>query len=424
MAEERDETTRRRRVVVTGMGCVTPLGLDLDTTWRAMKQGCSGIGPITRFDPSRLPTRFAGEVKGFEPTSVLDRKWTRRMDRFQQLAFAASAEALENSGLSITPQNAERVGVVVGSGVGGLEALAQGVRTLDAKGPDRVSPFLITMMVVDLAPGMISILVGAKGPNFATVSACATSAHAIGEAAKCILCDEADVMLAGGSEAGIVEVGVASFCNMHALSRHNEDPPGASRPFDALRDGFVIAEGAGILILEELDHARRRGATILAELAGYGQSSDAHHITEPAPGGEGAARAMAGALKRSGMEPKDIDYINAHATSTQIGDQREVEAIKTAFGERARDLAISATKSMTGHLVGAAGAVEAIFTVQSIRDQFAPPTINYRHPDPTCDLDFVPNEGRPMSIRAAMSNAYGFGGHNVSLVFTGPPEGV
>ena len=406
-----------RRVVVTGMGCVTPLGCDLPTTWLGVREGRSGIGPISRFDASALPTRFAGEVRDFEPADRIDRKWTRRMDRFQQFAYVAAIEALQHARLTIAPENAERVGVIVGSGIGGIETLTQQIRTLDARGADRVSPFLITMMVVDLAPGTISILLGAKGPNFATVSACATGGHAIGEAAECIRRGEADVMLAGGSDAGIVEVGIAAFCNMHALSRRNDAPQEASRPFDAGRDGFVLGEGAGIIVLEEREHAMRRAAPMLAELVGYGQSADAYHLTEPAPGGEGAARAMRLALARAGIQPAEVHHINAHATSTRVGDARETEAIKDVFGEHAYRVPISATKSMMGHLFGAAGAVESILAVQAICEQFAPPTINYETPDPECDLDYVPNRGRSACIDVAMNNCYGFGGHNVSLIF-------
>jgi 3-oxoacyl-[acyl-carrier-protein] synthase II len=404
------------------MGCLSPLGNDLATTWSAAREGRSGIGPVTRFDASRLTTRFAGEVTDFDPHTVLDRKAARHMDRFQHLAVAAAVEALAHSRFKITPENAERVGVIVGSGIGGIETLTQQIRLMDERGPMRVSPFLITMMVVDLAPGQISILLGAKGPNYATVSACATSAHAIGQAADAIQRGQADVMLAGGSEAGVVEVGMASFCTMHALSTRNDDPQRASRPFDRDRDGFVVAEGAAVLVLEERGHAERRGATILAEMAGYGQTADAHHVTEPAPRGEGAARAMRMALDDAAMAPQEIEYINAHATSTLVGDSRETEAIKDVFGEHAYRLAVSSTKSMTGHLVGAAGGLEALLSVQALVDGFIPPTINLENPDPECDLDYVPNVGRPARLRAVMSNAYGFGGHNVSLVFREPSK--
>lgn len=409
-----------RRVVVTGLGCVSPLGADVRSTWCGIREGRSGIGPITLFDASRLSVRFAGEVKNFDPTTVLDRKEARRMDRFQQMAFASAVEAVRHSGLEITPENADRVGVVVGSGVGGLGSLSDGFKTLFERGPSRISPFLITQLVVDLAPGLISILLGAKGPNFSTVSACATGAHAIGEAAHIIQRDQADVMIAGGAEAGLVEIGVAGFQNMRALSTRNDEPQRASRPFDAQRDGFVIAEGGGILILEELEFARARGAAILAEVAGYGLSADASHITDPAPGGEGAARAMTMALRAAAMQPEEIDYLNAHGTSTPVGDRAETAAIKHVFGDHAHTMAVSSTKSMTGHLLGAAGGLEAIFCVLALQEGYLPPTINYEIPDPECDLDYVPNVGRDADVSAVMSNSFGFGGHNVSLIFRKP----
>jgi 3-oxoacyl-[acyl-carrier-protein] synthase II len=405
-----------RRVVVTGMGALTPLGNDVASTWENVKAGKSGVGCITRFDASRLPSRIAGEVRDFEPTSIMDHKTARRMDRFQQLAYAAAVEALKNSNFEITPENADRVGVVVGSGIGGLGTLSDQFKVMYERGPSRISPFLITMMVVDLAPGLISILLGAKGPNFSTVSACATGAHAIGEAADAIREGQADVMLAGGSEAGLVEIGVAGFCSMRALSTRNDEPQRASRPFDIERDGFVMSEGAGVLVLEELEHARARGATILAEIVGYGLTADASHITEPAQGGEGAARAMSMALERSGLQAQDIDYINAHGTSTEVGDVAETQGIKSVFGEQAYRIPVSSTKSMTGHLLGAAGAVELIFTILAMRDGCLPPTINLENPDPECDLDYVPDVARPAEIDAAMSNSFGFGGHNVSLI--------
>jgi 3-oxoacyl-[acyl-carrier-protein] synthase II len=406
-----------RRVVVTGLGCVTPLGNNVEKTWAGMTAGKSGVGPLQRFDASRLPTRFAGECLDFDATTVLNTKEVRRMDRFQQLAYAAMLEALASAELEITPDNDEDIGVVVGSGIGGLSSLSDGFKTLFERGPSRISPFLITQMVVDLSPGLISIMIGAKGPNFSTVSACATSAHAIGEASEIIRRGHAEAMVAGGSEAGLVEIGVAGFCNMRALSTRNDDPERASRPFDALRDGFVIAEGAGILILEELEYARRRGAPILAEIVGYGSTADASHITDPAPGGEGAARAMAQALRRSGMRPNDIQYLNAHGTSTKVGDVAETAAIKSAFGEHACKLAVSSTKSMTGHLLGAAGSLESLVCIKTILEGCVPPTINYEVPDPECDLDYVPNEARPLRVDAAMNNSFGFGGHNVSLIF-------
>lgn len=408
---------RGRRVVVTGMGCLSPLGNNLQTNWENLKAGRSGIGPLTQFDAHRLPTRIAGEVLDFDPESVLDSKTVRRMDRFQQFAYAAAVEALNASGLAIQEHNGERVGVVIGSGIGGLTSLVEQIHVLDTRGPDRVSPFLITKMAADLAPGMISILLGARGPNFATISACATGAHAIGESAEIIRRGQADAMLAGGAEAAIVEVGFASFCKMRALSTRNDDPEGASRPFDAARDGFVMSEGAGVVVLESLEHAHGRGAPILAEVIGYGSTADAHHLTEPAPGGSGAARAMRAALAQAGIGPGEVDYINAHATSTEIGDVREVDALRSVFGERYRSIPVGATKSMTGHLFGAAGAFESIVCIQAIRDRFLPPTINQETPDPGCDVDSIPNTGRQVDVDIAMNNAYGFGGHNVSLLF-------
>jgi 3-oxoacyl-[acyl-carrier-protein] synthase II len=406
-----------RRVVVTGMGCLSPLGNDVDSTWCGIRQGRSGIGPITMFDASNVGVRIAGEVKDFDPTAVLDRKEARRMDRFQQLAYACAVEAVGDAGLEIAPDNADRIGVMMGSGVGGLGSLTEGFRTLFNRGPSRVSPFLITQMVVDLSPGLISILLGAKGPNYSPVSACATSAHAIGEAAEIIRRGQADAMIAGGSEASIVEIGVAGFTNMRALSTRNDEPTRASRPWDAERDGFVLAEGGAALVLEDMELARARGATILAEVVGYGLTADASHITDPAPGGEGAARAMRQALDRAGLDLAEVDYLNAHGTSTLVGDRAETAAVKTVFGDRAYTLPVSSTKSMTGHLLGAAGALEAIICVQAILDECIPPTINYEHPDPECDLDYVPNQPRKARLDAVMSNSFGFGGHNVSLIF-------
>jgi 3-oxoacyl-[acyl-carrier-protein] synthase II len=406
-----------RRVVVTGLGCLSPLGTSVETTWCGIQQGRSGIGPITRFDPAPMSVRFAGECSEFEPTLVMTPKEARRMDRFQQFAWAASMEAVQHSGLQITQENADRVGVVVGSGIGGLESLSDGFATLFARGPSRISPFLITMMVVDLAPGLISIKLGAKGPNFSTVSACSTSAHAIGEAAEIIKRGAADVMIAGGSEAGIVPIGVAGFSQMRALSTRNDDPSHASRPFDAQRDGFIIAEGGGVVILEELEYARARGAHIWGEVVGYGLSADASHITDPAPGGEGAARAMRMALQNADMATSEIQYLNAHGTSTPVGDRAETAAIKSIFGADADSLLVSSTKSMTGHLLGAAGAVEAVICLKAMADSFVPPTINYEYPDPECDLNYVPNVGREATLDAVMSNSFGFGGHNVSLIF-------
>lgn len=406
-----------RRVVVTGMGCLTPLGNDVASTWCGIKEGRSGIGPITRFDASRLTSQIAGELKDFDPTAVMERKEARRMDRFQQIAFAASVQALQNGQYQITPENATRIGVLVGSGIGGLGTLSDQFKVLFERGPSRISPFLITMMVIDLAPGLISILLGAKGPNFSTVSACASGAHAVGEAAEVIRRGQADLMLAGGAESGIVEIGFAGFCSMRALSTHNDEPQRASRPFDVGRDGFVMSEGGGTLLLEEYDHARARNATILAEIIGYGSTADSSHITDPAPGGEGAARAMTMAIAQAGLHPDDIDYINAHGTSTQAGDIAETDAIKSVFGEAAHEVPVSSTKSMMGHLLGAAGAVEAVISIMAMREGCLPPTINLENPDPACDLDYVPNKARAARVDTVMSNSFGFGGHNVSLIF-------
>lgn len=398
------------------MGCLTPLGNDLATTWTGIRGGQSGIGPITRFDASRLTTRIAGEVRGFEPTSLLDVREARRLDRFQQFAIAAAVEAVSQAELSITPENAERVGVVVGSGIGGFETLVRQQEALRRGGWRKINPFLMTMIDPGLASGLVALHLGARGPNHGTASACATGAHAVGEAFEIIRRGDADAMLAGGSEAAIVEIGMASFGNMHALSTRNDCPQGASRPFDTERDGFVMSEGAGVLVLEDLDHARERNAPILAELVGYGSTADAHHRTEPAPGGEGAARAMRQALDRAGLGPNDVDYINAHATSTPTGDPREAAAICEVFGAHTRRMPVSSTKSMTGHLVGAAGAVETIFCVQALQEGFVPPTINLEHLDPECPLDVVANRGRDANLDVVMNNAYGFGGHNATLL--------
>jgi 3-oxoacyl-[acyl-carrier-protein] synthase II len=406
-----------RRVVVTGMGCVTPLGPDRATTWSGMVEGRSGIGPITRFDASRLSSRIAGECRDFDPSALLSARDLRHMDRFQHLAYAATVEAMQQSGLEITPDNAERVGILIGSGIGGIQTIIDSCVTLMNRGPDRISPFFVTKMAINLGPGHISIMLGAQGPSFSTVSACSSSGHAIGEAADIIRRGQADVMLAGGSEAGIVELAMAGFCNMRALSTRNDEPDRASRPFDVDRDGFVMAEGAGMLVLEDFDHARARGAPFFAEIAGYGSTSDAAHITDPAPGGAGAARAMEQALERSGLCPEQVGYINAHGTSTLAGDRAETEAIKSAFGRHAGRIAVSSTKSMTGHCIGAAGAVEAIATVEALHQGVVPPTINLDQADPACDLDYVPNESRKVQVEAAMSNSFGFGGHNVSLLF-------
>ncbi len=407
-----------RRVVVTGIGMVTPLGNDVESTWEALCAGRSGVGPITQFDASNQDVRFAAEVRGFDPAPYFEnKKEIRRNDPFVHFAMAASKQALDDSGFHITEENADRVGVLIGSGVGGLHTLHEQFHTLFEKGPDRISPFFITMYVTDMASGYVSLALGARGPNFAPVSACATGANAIGEAAEMIRRGRVTAMLAGGTECGITPIAVAAFANMHALSRRNDDPARASRPFDAERDGFVIGEGAGMLLLEEEEHARSRGATIYAELAGYGTNSDAHHIVEPAPGGAGLARAIRFALEDAAIAGDEVQYINAHGTSTVFNDERETAAIKTVFGAHAKRLAVSSTKSMIGHTFGAAGAIEAAVTVLTIARNTITPTINYEHPDPECDLDYVPNEAREARVNVALSNSMGFGGHNAVLVF-------
>jgi 3-oxoacyl-[acyl-carrier-protein] synthase II len=405
-----------RRVVITGMGVVTALGVELETFWQGLLAGRSGIGPITTFDASAHAARIAGLVHDFEPSEYMERKEAKRMDRFSQFAVAAARMALDDSGLAITPENADGVGVVVGSGIGGIQTIEDQHKVLLERGPDRISPFLIPMLISDIAAGQVSIILGARGPNLAVVTACATGTQAIGDAYQMIRRGDAEAMLAGGTEAGITPLGVAGFAAARALSTRNDDPEHASRPFDADRDGFVMAEGAGIVMLETLEAAEARGTHIYAEVAGYGLSGDAYHITSPAPEGEGAARAMRMAIDRAGLTPQGIDYINAHGTSTEPNDRLETAAVKTVFGERAYKVAISSTKSMTGHLLGAAGAVEAVVCALAIRDQIAPPTANYTTPDPNCDLDYVPNTARKMRIDAAMSNSFGFGGHNATLV--------
>jgi 3-oxoacyl-[acyl-carrier-protein] synthase II len=406
-----------KRVVVTGMGLITSLGHTVGETWEALCQGRSGIGPISNFDAREYPVTFAGEVRNFDPSPYMDRKDIRRNDPFTHLAVGAARQALEQARLTITEQLAPEVGVCIGSGVGGLITLHEQFAVLHEKGPKRVSPFLIPMLMINAAPGMVSQLTGAKGPAWSAVSACATSGNAIGEAWETIRRGAARAMLAGGAEKAVTPLGMASFANMHALSRRNEDPQRASRPFDAERDGFVMGEGASILVLEELDFALERGAPILAELVGYGSTADAYHITEPAPGGEGLVRAMEQALLGAGLHPEQVDYINAHGTSTQLNDVTETRAIKTCFGNHAYKVAISSTKSMLGHTFGAAGAVEAAISVLSIVHGIMPPTINLEHADPECDLDYIPNQARRGEVNVALSNSMGFGGHNTSLVF-------
>ncbi len=405
------------RVVVTGLGLITALGNDLATSWEALCQGRSGIREITHYDSSKHRVHFAAEVRDFDPTPYMDRKEVRRNDPYEQIAIATTKQALAQSQLQITDEVADEVGVYIGSGIGGLVTLHDQFKILHEKGPDRISPFFINMMIIDGAPGIVSIMTGARGPNWAAVSACATSGNTIGEAWETIRRGDAKAMIAGGAEMAVTPIAMAAFDNMHALSRYNDEPASASRPFDATRDGFVMGEGSGMLILEDLEFARARGATILAELVGYGSTGDAHHVTEPAPGGAGLVRAIRRALQKADLRPEQIDYLNAHGTSTQYNDRTETQAIKTVFGEHAYKMAISSTKSMTGHTLGAAGAVEAVIAIQSILKGIIPPTINLHHPDPECDLDYVPNEARHATVNVAMSNSMGFGGHNTCLIF-------
>ncbi len=407
---------QRRRVVITGMGAVSPLGNDVETSWHAAIEGRSGISTVTRFDPTPFVSRIAGEVRGFRPEDYIPPKEIRRMDRFIHYAIAVCKQAACQANLQITEENADDIGVLIGSGIGGIETLTEAVITIHEKGPDRVSPFTIPMLLTDLAAGQVSIQMGMKGPNFAVVSACSSSAHAIGEATEIIRRGQAKAMFAGGAEATVCPVGLATFGAMRALSTRNDQPEKASRPFDKLRDGFVLAEGAAAMLLEDLEYAQARGATILAEVVGYGSTADASHVTAPAEGGEGAARAMIMAMKDAGLEPQDIDYINAHGTSTPLNEKYETMAIKRALGDYAYKVPISSTKSMTGHMLGAAGAMELIFCVKAIQEGIIPPTINQEVPDPDCDLDYVPNEARRADVRVALSNSMGFGGHNAMLI--------
>jgi len=406
-----------RRVVVTGVGLVSPVGIGTEESWRAICAGRNGISRFTAFDASQYPCRIAGEIQGFDPANYVERKEIKKMGRFIHFAVAASEFALVGSQLKIDPDNAERVGVYIGSGIGGFEVMEREFESLMAHGPKRTSPFFIPATVVNLASGQVSIRTGARGPNTATATACTSSCHSIGDSFKIIQRGDAEAMICGGAEAPICRLGIAGFGAMRALSTRNEEPERASRPFDKLRDGFVIGEGAGILILEELESARRRGAPILAEMVGYGMSGDAFHITSPPDDGDGAFRVMRTALKDAGLRPPQVDYVNAHGTSTEVGDRAETVALKRCFGEHACKLAVSSTKSMTGHLLGGAGGFEAGVTVLAIRDQIAPPTINYEFPDPNCDLDYVTNQARPMRIDYALSNSFGFGGTNGCLIF-------
>jgi 3-oxoacyl-[acyl-carrier-protein] synthase II len=406
-----------KRVVVTGIGLITAVGNDTPTTWKALVEGCSGVGPITKFDASNQDVRIAAEVRGFDAATYMDRKEIRRNDGFVHYAMAATKQAMADAELSVTEENADDVGVIIGSGIGGLGTCHEQFKTLFERGPDRVSPFFITMFITDIAAGFVSMAVGARGPNFATVSACATGANAIGEAAEMIRRGDAVAMIAGGSECGITPMGVAAFASMHALSRRNDDPEHASRPFDAERDGFVIGEGAGILILEDEEYARKRGARIYCELASYAATADAYHVTEPAPQGAGLARAMERALQKGGFSAADVDYINAHGTSTVYNDRNETTAIKTVFGKHAGDVAISSTKSMIGHTLGAAGGIESGVAALAVYHDIMPPTVNLTNPDPECDLDYIPGSARKGVVELALSNSMGFGGHNAVLAF-------
>jgi len=406
----------KRRVVITGVGAVTPLGNDIETTWAGIKEGRSGIGPMTRVNADDFPAKVAAEVKDFDIETYIEKKDARKMDRFTHFALAASIMAVKDAELEITPELGLRTGVWIGSGIGGMETYEQQFRTFLDRGYRRVSPFFVPMMIPDMAAGQVSIHFGAKAINSCTVTACASGTNSLGDAFKVIERGEADVMIAGGAEAPITNMSVAGFCANTALTL-NQDVKTASRPFDANRDGFVIGEGSGILILEEYEHAKARGAKMYAEVIGYGSTGDAHHITAPAPEGEGAARAMEQALASAGVEPSQVDYINAHGTSTPYNDQFETLAVKSVFGEHAYKLAMSSTKSMTGHLLGAAGGIEAIFTALAIHESVLPPTMNLENPDPICDLDYVANAARPKEIEYAMSNSLGFGGHNASLLF-------
>jgi 3-oxoacyl-[acyl-carrier-protein] synthase II len=409
--------TDSQRVVVTGLGAVTPIGNDVPTTWAALLDGRSGAGPVTRFDASDLKTRIAAEVKDFDPTQYVERKEARRMDRFLHFAAAAAIQALADARFDMANYDPRRVGVIIGSGIGGAETMLTQYDILRERGPRRISPFTVPALMLNSASAHVSIILGARGPNMAIGSACATGTHSVGEAATIIRRNDADVMIAGGAEAAILRLTMAGFDCMGAMSTCNEHPEQASRPFDARRDGFVIAEGAGVLVLERLDLARARGAHIYGELAGYGASADAYHITAPAEDGNGAVESMLMALRSAEIQPAEVDYINAHGTSTQMNDAIETAAIKTAFGEHAYRVAISSSKSMTGHLMAAAGAVESAFCLLAMRDQILPPTINQQEKDPACDLDYVPNQARPARVKVAMSNSFGFGGHNATVIF-------
>ncbi|WNQ13700.1 beta-ketoacyl-ACP synthase II [Paenibacillus aurantius] len=406
-----------QRVVITGMGVMTSLGKDLETFWASLMEGKSGVSLVESFDVSEYPTRIAAEIKDFNPEDYMDKREARRMDRFVQFAVVASEKALQDAGLNVKEDtDPERVGVYIGSGIGGLRTWEEQHKILLEKGPKRVSPFFIPMMIANMASGQVSMNTGAKGPNSTSVTACATGTHSIGDSFRLIQHGDADVMICGGAEATISPTGMAGFCALRAMSTRNDEPEKASRPFDVDRDGFVMGEGAGILVLESLEHAQKRGARIYAEVVGYGMSADAHHMTDPSPGGEGAARCMKKAMKDAGLQPEDVDYINAHGTSTGVGDKGETDAVKSVFGEQAYKVPVSSTKSMTGHLLGAAGGVEAVICGLTIVNGIIPPTINLDNPDPECDLDYVPHKPRQADVEVAMSNSFGFGGHNATII--------
>jgi 3-oxoacyl-[acyl-carrier-protein] synthase II len=407
----------RRRVVVTGLGALTPVGNDVPSMWQALVDGASGTAPITKFDASTFPVRFAAELKGFDPSQYMDRKEIKRADPYTQYAVSASQQAMQDAGLEggVNGYDPDRIGVILGSGTGGLKSFEEQHDVYRERGPSKISPFFIPMFITDIAAGIVSMRFNAKGPNYATVSACATAAHAIGDAFRTIQYGDADVMICGGSEAAVTPMAIAGFANMKALSERNESPETASRPFDKTRDGFVMGEGAGVVVLEELEHALKRGARIYGEVAGYGATGDAYHLTAPAPDGEGAQRAMKRALNDAGLTPADVQYINAHGTSTPANDLNETRAIKAVFGEHAAGINVSSTKSSTGHMLGAAGAVEFIISALAVREGIIPPTINYETPDPECDLNYTPNSSVRREVSVALSNSFGFGGHNVSL---------
>jgi len=407
----------KRRVVITGLGMVSPVGLSVSESWGNILAGKGGIGPITHIDVSAFSTRFGGSVKGFDPTNYIPAKDVKKMDPFIHYGIAAAKEAIEDSGIEVTEQNASRIGVVIGSGIGGITGIEKGHEAYMKSGPRKISPFFVPANIINMISGNVSIMFGLKGPNYAITTACATATHCIGDAGRMIEYGDADVMIAGGAEMATSPTSLGGFCSARALSTRNDNPETASRPWDKDRDGFVLSDGAGVVVLEEYEHARQRGATIYAELIGFGMSGDAYHMTAPSEGGEGAKRCMELAMHNAKINPNEVDYINAHGTSTPAGDKGETEATKAAFGEHAKKLAISSTKSMTGHLLGAAGGIEAIFSVLSIRDQVAPPTINIFTPDPECDLDYVPGEARKMKINTVLSNSFGFGGTNGTLVF-------